>query len=131
VEDFLVRPIKQFASAQSSFKMVEMMSCSANLLEMNKSMYKSRDAFNVHNTKKHKKPSSIYDQLKVAKFAIREAWFTSKERGIITKYPWGETRVKQGDKIAEKYVNALAKGDKKAEKEFQYFLQRKFPNDMQ
>ncbi|KAK3730395.1 hypothetical protein QZH41_002460 [Actinostola sp. cb2023] len=65
-------------------------------------MYKSRDAFNVHNTKKHKKPSSIYDQLKVAKLAIREEWFTSKERGIITKYPWGETRVKQGDKIAEK-----------------------------
>jgi len=30
VEDFLVRPIKQFASAQSSFNMVELMSCSAN-----------------------------------------------------------------------------------------------------
>ena len=42
VEEFLVRPIKQYASAQSSFQMVELMSCSTNLLEMNRTMYKSR-----------------------------------------------------------------------------------------
>ena len=62
VEEFLVRPIKQYASAQSSFAMVELMSCSTNLLEMNRAMYKSRDAFDIHNTTKHKKPSSFYDQ---------------------------------------------------------------------
>ena len=72
VEEFLVRPIKQYASAQSSFAMLELMSCSTNLLEMNREMYKSRDAFDIHNTTKHKKPSSVYDQLKVARFALEE-----------------------------------------------------------
>ena len=79
VEEFLVRPTKQYASAQSSFQMVELMSCSTNLLEMNRTMYKSRDAFDIHNTnKKHKKPSSAYDQLKVAQFALKEEWFEEK-----------------------------------------------------
>ena len=40
VEDYLVKPVKQFTSAQSSFSMVELMSCSVNLLEMNRNMYK-------------------------------------------------------------------------------------------
>ena len=35
VEDYLVCPVKQFASAQSSFSMVELMSCSVNLVKMN------------------------------------------------------------------------------------------------
>ena len=52
VESYLIRPVKQYASAQSSFAMVELMSCSVNLLEMNKSMYKDHEAFDIHNTKK-------------------------------------------------------------------------------
>ena len=75
VEDYLVHPIKQFASAQSSFSMVEMMSCSANLLQNKRKMYKAREAFDVHNTVKHHKPSSKHDQLKVRQFSLREDWF--------------------------------------------------------
>jgi hypothetical protein len=80
---------KQYASAQSSFAMVELMSCSTNLLEMNRAMYKSRDAFDIHNTKKHKKPSSIYDQLKVAQFALKEEWFEEKGRETVKQIPMG------------------------------------------
>ena len=53
VEDLLVRPVKQFSYAQSSFRMVEL-SCSINLLEMNRMVYKGREGFDIHNTKKHK-----------------------------------------------------------------------------
>lgn len=69
----------------SSFAMVELMSCSTNLLEMNRAMYKSRDAFDIHNTKKHKRPSSIDDQLKVAQFALKEEWFEEKGRETVKK----------------------------------------------
>ena len=69
VEDFVVRPFKQFSSAQSLFVMVEMMSRSINLLEMNRQM--------------HKKPASMYDQLKVAQFAIKEEWFHSGNRDCV------------------------------------------------
>ena len=39
VEEYLVRPVKQFAQAQSSFNMVELMSCSINLLETNREIF--------------------------------------------------------------------------------------------
>ena len=129
VEDFLVRPIKQFASAQS-FNMVELMSCSANLLEMNMSMYKSREAFDIHSTKKHKKPSSTFDQLKVAQFALKEGWFENKERTTVLKYPWADVSCKPGEQVPARYLNAYEKGDSKARSEFLGFLQRKYPNDM-
>ena len=86
VEDYLVHPIKQFVSAQSSFSMVEMMSCSANLLENNRKMYKAREAFDVRNTVKHDKPSSTYDQLKVAQFSLCEDWFGAKGLTKVKKY---------------------------------------------
>ena len=130
VEDFLVRPIKQFASAQSSFNMVELMSCSANLLEMNRTMYKSREAFDLHSTKKHKKPSSTYDQLKVAQFALREGWFDEKESTTVLKYPWGDVKCKPGEQVSARYLNAYEKGNNKAKLEFSGFLHRKYPNDM-
>jgi hypothetical protein len=38
VEDYLVCPVRQFASAQSSFSMVELMSCSVHLLQMKRQM---------------------------------------------------------------------------------------------
>ena len=72
VEEFLVKPVKQFSHSQSSFTMVHLMSCSVNILEMSRKMYKSIEAFDVHNTKKHHTPSSRYDQLKVAQFALKE-----------------------------------------------------------
>ena len=53
VEEFLVKPVKQFSHSQSSFTMVHLMSCSVNILEMNRKMYKSIEGFDVHNTKKH------------------------------------------------------------------------------
>ena len=80
VEEYLVRPVKQYASAQSSFAMVELMSCSTNLLEMNREMYKNHEAFDVHRTSKHKTPTSVYDQLKVAQFATKENWFGNERR---------------------------------------------------
>ena len=137
VEDYLVRPVKQFISAQSSFSMVELMSCSANLLEMNRSMYKSKEAFDVHRTKKHKKPSSLYDQMKVAQFALREKWFekakVSKDSAnsiVVKKYPWEGKIVKPGESVQARYMDVMKKGEEKASKDFIGFLNRKFPNDM-
>ena len=130
VEDFLVRPVKQFTAVQSSFQMVELMSCSVNLLEMNRNMYKHREAFNVHNTKKHKKPSSVYDQLKVAQFALKEEWFVKKDRKEVPRYSYGDKKVKDGEKVTSKYIDALAKGETKASSEFKSFLHRKYPNEM-
>ena len=34
-------------------------------------------------------PSSRYDQLKVAQFALKETWFESKDRESVPLYPWG------------------------------------------
>lgn len=130
VEDFLVRPVKQFLSAQSSFAMVELMSCSINLLEMNRQMYKGREAFDVHNTRKHKKPPSLYDQLKVAQFVMREEWLVPSNRGGVLKYPWADKKCKEGEVVPSKTVDAMKKGEIKAQDEFESFLHRKFPNDM-
>jgi len=130
VEDFLVRPVKQFTAVQSSFQMVELMSCSVNLLEMNRNMYKHREAFNVHNTKKHKKPSSVYDQLKVAQFALKEEWFVNKGRTTVKAYSWSNHTCKEGEMVPKKYQNALEKGDKKAKSDYLSYLHRKHPNDM-
>ena len=130
VEDFLVRPVKQFSYAQSSFSMVELMSCSINLLEMNRQMYKGRESFDIHNTRKHKKPPSLYDQLKVAQFALKEEWLSSKKRGGVFKYAWADKKCKEGELVPSKYVDAMKKGDLKAKVEFDSFLHRKFPNDM-
>ena len=130
VEDFLVRPVKQFSSAQSSFAMVELMSCSINLLEANRQMYKGREAFDIHNTKKHKKPPSVYDQLKVAKFAMKEEWFVSKGREVVLKYAWADKKCDDGEKAQSKCIDVMEKGELKAKEEFNSFLERKFPNDM-
>ena len=93
-------------------------------------MYKSREAFDIHTTKKHKKPSSVLDQLKVAQFALREGWFEDKERATVLKYPWADVKCKPGDQVPAKYQNAYGKGDEKAQLEFPGFLHRKYPNDM-
>lgn len=69
VEEYLVRPVKQFSQAQSSFSVVELMSCSIDLLELNRDMYRDREAFDIHTTKK---PPSVYDKLKVAQFSAKE-----------------------------------------------------------
>lgn len=130
VEEYLVRPVKQFASSQLSFNMIELMSCSVNLLEMNRKMYKSREAFDIHRTKKHKTPGSTLDQLKVAQFALKEGWFEDYDRTGARKYPWGEKPCKPGDEVPAKFIEAYAKGNEKAKTEFESFLHRKFPNDM-
>ena len=130
VEGYLVRPVKQFARAQSSFNMIELMSCSINLLEMNREMYRSREAFNIHATQKHKTPSSVLDQMKVAQFALKEEWFENDDRTIVKRYPWADKDCAPGDEVPPKYINAYSKGDKKAKLEFTSFLHRKFPNDM-
>ena len=107
VEDYLVKPVKQFTSAQSSFSMVELMSCSVNLLEMNRNMYKGKEAFDIHHTKKHKKPSSLYDQIKVAQFAIRETWFECKQRKEMFISTHGLVRKSLKDKLYQKSVLML------------------------
>ena len=122
VEDFLVRPVKQFSSAQSSFAMVELMSCSINLLEANRQMYKGREAFDIHNTRKHKKPPSVYDQLKVAKFAMKEEWFVSKGREVVLKYAWADKKCGEGEKVQNKCIDAMEKGELKAKDAFNSFL---------
>ena len=130
VEEYLVQPVKQFARAQSSFNMVELMSCSINPLKMNRAMYRSREAFNIHATKKHKTPSSAIDQMKVAQFALKEHWLENEDRTSVKRYPWGDKECAPGDEVPAKYIDAYSKGDKKAKLEFKSFLHRKFPIDM-
>ena len=102
-----MRPVKQFSSAQSSFAMVELMSCSINLLEANRQMYKGREAFDIHNTRKHKKAPSVYDQLKVAKFAMKEEWFVSKGREVVLKYAWADKKCGEGEKVQNKCIDGM------------------------
>ena len=130
VEDYLVRPVKQFTSAQSSFSMVELMSCSVNLLEMNRKMYKAKEAFDIHHTRKHKKPSSLYDQIKVAQFVIKERWFECEHRKDVHQYSWAGKTVREGQTVPKKCIDALSKGAEKASEEFVPFLHRKFPIEM-
>jgi hypothetical protein len=130
VEGYLVRPVKQYAAAQTSFNMLEKMSCSVDILELNRKMYKSRDAFDIHRTRKHHTPSSLYDQLRVAQFAIREAWFVNKNRGSAKAYSWSTHACKDDEAVPKKYMKALEKGEKKAESELISYLHRKHPNDM-
>lgn len=130
VEDHLVAPVKRYANAQTSFSVLEIMSCSSNILEMNRKMYKSREAFDIHRTKKHQKPSSLYDQMKVAQFAIREMWFEKNSSCVVKKYPWGDKVFKEDENVASKYLDAIRKGEEKVNSEFVSFLYRKFPNEM-
>ena len=130
VEDHLVCPVKKYAKAQTSFSVLEMMSCSSNLLELDRNMYKSREAFDIHRTRKHCTPSSLYDQLKVAQFALKEEWFVDKERTLVPKYAWGDKVVKEGESVSARYIDAKLKGKEKLVKEFTAFLHRKFPNEM-
>ena len=76
--------------------MLGMMSCNVSLLEGTRDMYKSREAFDIHNTKKHCTPGSMYDQLKVAQFALQEEWFVNKERNDAKMYPWAGHPCKNG-----------------------------------
>ena len=93
-------------------------------------MYKSLEAFGVHNTRKHCRPTSLYDQLRVSQFALGEEWFVNKNRKDAKAYPWTGHSCKEGESVPQKYINVLEKGKTKAEEEFKGFLQRKFPNDM-
>ncbi|KAJ7387577.1 hypothetical protein OS493_000911 [Desmophyllum pertusum] len=130
VEDHLVCPVKKYAKAQTSFSVLEMMSCSSNLLEMNRKMYKSRQAFDIPRTREHRKPSSLYDQFKVAQFAAKEQWFEKKQGSTVQKYLWGDKVVKEGEGVSTRYLNAVSKGRAKIQLEFRSFLHRKFPNEM-
>ena len=66
----------------------------------------------------------------VARFALREDWFEELDRTRVQKYPWGDKKVKEDEAVAEKYLDPLTKGDKKAENEFQSFMHRKYPNEV-
>ena len=97
---------------------------------MNKKLYTNREPFDIHLTRKHQAPSSVYDQLMVVRFALREDWFEEMGRTTVLKYPWGDKTVKEDEAVAEKYLDPLTKGDKKAESEFQSFIHRKYPNEL-
>ena len=94
------------------------MSCSINLLKADRQMYKGREAFDIHNTKKHKKPPSVYDQLKVEKFAMKEEWFVSKGREVVLKYACADKKCNEGEKVQSKCIKAMEKGELKAKDEF-------------
>ncbi len=102
---------RMHANAQTSFSILEIMWCSSNILEMNRKMYKSREAFDIHRTKKHQKPSSLYDLMKVAQFAIREKWFETTSSPVVKKYPLGDKVVKEDETVSAKYLNAVTKGE--------------------
>lgn len=130
VEGHLVKPVKEYASSQTSFNVLELLSCSSGLLEINKSMYRSRDAFDVHTTKKHYTPPSLYDQLKVSQFALKEQWFADKSRKEPKAYSWSGHTCKDDEHVPKQYLNVLEIGQKKLSEEFVGFLNRKFPNDL-
>ena len=95
VEEHLVRLVNTYAKPQTLFSVLEMMSCCSNILEMNKKLYTNREAFDIHRTTKHQTPSSVYDQLMVARFALREDWFEEMGRTKVLKYPWGDKKIKE------------------------------------
>ncbi len=69
---------------------------------MNREMYRSREAFNIHATQKHKTPSSVLDQIKVAQFALKEEWFENDDRTIShfrIEQKTGSSRLFGGTKI--------------------------------
>ena len=112
--------------------MLEMMSCNVSLLEGTKNMYKSREVFDIHKTKKYCTPGSMHDQLKVAQFALQEEWFVNKERNYAKMYPWAWSSLqKRGDIVPKRYLNILKRGDEKAKEEFTSFLHRKFSHDIE
>lgn len=108
VEGHLVYHVKKYAKAQTSFSVLEIMSCTSNLLELNRNMYKSREALDIHRTKRHCKPSSLYDQMKIAQFALREMWFEDTT-SVVRKYPWGNKVFKDDEAVSTRYLNAIAK----------------------
>ncbi len=124
VDEHLVRPIKTYANVQTLFSVLEIMSCSSNILEMNKKLYTNREAFDIHWTREHQTPSSTYNQLMVAHFALGEDWFEGLGRMRVLKNPWGDKKVKEDEAVAGKYLDPLTKGDKKAVNEFQSFMHR-------
>lgn len=129
VEGHLVYHVKKYAKAQTSFSVLEIMSCTSNLLELNRNMYKSREALEIHRTKRHCKPSSLYDQMKIAQFALREMWFEDTT-SVVRKYPWVNKGFKDDEAVSRRYLNAIAKGQTKVRSEFESFLHRKFPNEI-
>ena len=66
----------------------------------------------------------------VARFALQESWFEEMGRVKVMKYPWGDKKVKEGEAVADRYIDALNKGDKKAKQEFESFIHRKYPNEV-
>lgn len=130
VEGYLVAPVKRYAAAQTSFNMLEMMSSSVNILETNRKMYKSREAFDIHRTCKHHNPSSLNDQLRVCQFALKENFFNNLGRQDVLAYSWAGHECKDGEKVPSVYLKVLEKGGKKAQADFSSYLQRKHPNEM-
>ncbi len=49
---------------------------------------------------------------------------------IVLKYAWADKRVKEAEKVPDKYVNVLDKGEAKASSKFTAFLHRKFTKEM-
>jgi hypothetical protein len=51
-----------------------------------------------------KKPSSLYDQFKVAQFVIQERWFECKQRKDVHQYLWAGKTVSEGQTVTKKCI---------------------------
>jgi hypothetical protein len=62
----------------------------------------------------------MYDQLKVAQFALKQEWFESNERTAVFKYKRAraDKKIKEGEKVPSKYENVLEQGEVEASNEF-------------
>ena len=51
-----------------------------------------------------KKPSSLYDQFKVAQFVIKERWFECEQRKYVHQYLWAGKTVSEGQTVTKKCI---------------------------
>lgn len=83
----MVCPVKMYVKAQTFFLVIEMMSCSSKLLEINKNMYKSGklSTSNVPESTASL-PHGMYSQLKVAQFVAKRTGSAVQKQQFINTF---------------------------------------------
>ncbi|KAI8490282.1 hypothetical protein Bbelb_320200 [Branchiostoma belcheri] len=75
VESYIVKPLKQYCSGQTTLKTLQRLNVNLQLVGSARACYKSRSGFDVHNTKRHSEPSALADQIFVCLYCIKEQYF--------------------------------------------------------
>ena len=121
VETFMVKPLKNYATGQTSFKMLQKLSVSSQLIKHVRDSYSS--AFNFKRSRRHKVPDALKDQMAVRDFAINEQFFHLDENDAFTFDGSGRTN----KKVAAKFIDIRQKGLAIAKKKFSLWMFSNFP----